>query len=83
MFSARLIRFIVILPLPVILVMLFPVVSCYAATYNLCPACACMLSHFSHVRLCDAMDSSLPGSSAQLQVRIMQWVAIPSSRGSC
>ena len=34
--------------------------------------------------LCDPMDCSLTGSSAQgiLQARILEWVAIPSSRGS-
>ena len=34
--------------------------------------------------LCDPMDHNLPGSSAHgiLQVRILEWVAMPSSRGS-
>ena len=34
--------------------------------------------------LCDPMDYSLPGSSVIgiLQARILEWVAIPSSRGS-
>ena len=33
---------------------------------------------------CDPMDCSLPGSSIHgiLQARILEWVAIPSSRGS-
>ena len=33
--------------------------------------------------LCNAMDSSLPGSSVHgvLQARILEWVAMPSSRG--
>ena len=33
----------------------------------------------------DPMDSSLPGSSVQgiLQARILEWVAVPFSRGSC
>ena len=33
--------------------------------------------------LCDSMDCSLPGSSAHgiLQARILEWVAIPFSRG--
>ena len=41
-------------------------------------------SHFSHVRLCDPMDCILPGSSVHgvLQVKILEWVAMPSSRGS-
>ena len=34
--------------------------------------------------LCDPMDHSLPGSSVHviLQARILEWVAMPSSRGS-
>ena len=34
--------------------------------------------------LCDPMDYSLPGSSVRviLQARILEWVAMPSSRGS-
>ena len=45
--------------------------------------CACMLSRFSRVRLCDPMDYSPPGSSVHgiLQARIVEWVAMPSSRG--
>ena len=45
----------------------------------------CMLSLFSCVQLfCDAMDCSPPGSSVHgiLQARILEWVAMPSSRGS-
>ena len=43
-----------------------------------------MLSRFSHVQLCDPMDCSVPGSSVHgiLQARILEWVAISSSRGS-
>ena len=46
-------------------------------------ACACMLSHFSCVWLCNPMDRSLPGSSVHgfFQERILEWVAMPSSRG--
>ena len=43
-----------------------------------------MLSHFSHVlTLFDPMDCSPPGSSVYeiLQARILEWVAISSSRG--
>ena len=42
----------------------------------------CMLSHFSHVRLCNPMDCSPPGSSVHeiLQARILEWVAMPFSR---
>lgn len=38
-----------------------------------------MLSHYSHVRLCDPMDCSPPGSSTQqiLQAKILEWIAIP------
>ena len=38
-----------------------------------------MLSHFSHVQLCDSMDCSQPGSSVQgiLQARILECVAMP------
>ena len=34
--------------------------------------------------LCDPLDCSLPGSSVHgiLQARILEWVAMPSSRGS-
>ena len=48
--------------------------------------CACVLSHFSCVQLslCDPMDCSPPGSSVHgiLQARLLEWVAMPSSRGS-
>ena len=38
----------------------------------------------SVVSLCDPMDCSLPGSSVHgiFQARILQWIAIPFSRGS-
>ena len=38
----------------------------------------CMLSRFTHVRLCDLMYHSLPGFSVHgiLQARILEWVAI-------
>ena len=43
-----------------------------------------MLSHFSCVWFCDPMDCSPPGSSVHgiLWARILEWVAMPSSRGS-
>ena len=50
--------------------------------------CVCVQArtcyHFSRVRLCDCMDCSLPGSSVHgiLQSRILEWIAMPSSRGS-
>ena len=45
---------------------------------------ACVLSHFSRVRLWDPMDCSPPGSSVHglLQAKILECVAMPSSRGS-
>ena len=42
-----------------------------------------MLNRFSRVQLCvNPMDCSLQGSSVHviLQVRILEWVAVPSSR---
>ena len=46
--------------------------------------CVCAKSLQSCLTLCDPMDGSLPGSSVHeiLQVRILEWVAMPSSRGS-
>ena len=43
-----------------------------------------VLSCFSCVQLCGPMDCSLPGSSVHgnLQARVLEWVAMPSSRGS-
>ena len=43
-----------------------------------------MLSRVSRVRLCNPKDCSPPGSFVHgiLQERILQWVAIPFSRGS-
>ena len=44
-----------------------------------------MLSHFSHVRLFAASGTiarQAPLSMGILQARILEWVAIPSSRGS-
>ena len=45
--------------------------------------CTCMLSH-SRATLCDPVDSSPPGSSVRrmLRARILEWVAIPFSKGS-
>ena len=43
-----------------------------------------MLSYFSHVQLSDPLGCSPPGSSVHgvLQARILEWVAMTSSRGS-
>ena len=45
--------------------------------------CVCLAAH-SCLTLCDHMDYSPPGSSVHgiLQARILEWVAISSSRGS-
>ena len=42
-----------------------------------------VLSCFSHIQLCDPMDSSSPGSSIHeiLQARLLEWVSISFSRG--
>ena len=51
---------------------------------NLISSCACILSCFSCVGLCDPPDCSPPGFSVHgiLHARILKWVAISSSRGS-
>ena len=43
----------------------------------------CAQSLQSCLTLCDPMDYSLPGSSVHgiIQARILEWVAVPSSRG--
>ena len=43
-----------------------------------------LLATQSCLTLCEPMDYSLPGSSVHeiLQARILEWVAIPLSRGS-
>ena len=50
---------------------------------SLRPACVYGVTQWCPT-LCDLMDCSPPGSSAHgiLQVRILEWVAMPSSRGS-
>ena len=47
-------------------------------------ACMCAKSLQSCPTLCDPMECSPPGSSVHeiLQARIMDWIAMPSSRGS-
>ena len=46
--------------------------------------CVCVLVAQSCLTLCDPMDGSPPGCSVHgiLQTRILEWVAMPSSRGS-
>ena len=45
--------------------------------------CVCVCAQ-SCLTLCDPIDCSPPGSSVHgiLQVRVLEWVAMPSSRGS-
>ena len=65
----------------------------YSTNYNTkikekknCIAPLCMLNHFSHLWLFATLcvDCSPPGSSVHgiLQARILEWIAMPSSRGS-
>ena len=51
----------------------FPLFTAAAKSLQSCPT------------LCDSMDCSLPGSSVHgiSQPRILEWVVMPSSRGSC
>ena len=46
--------------------------------------CVCVLVAQSSLTFCDPINCSLPGFSAHriLQARILEWVAIPFSRGS-
>ena len=46
--------------------------------------CVCVLSCFSHVQLSNCMNCTLPDSSVHgiLQARILEWVAMPSFKGS-
>ena len=56
---------------------------CFSFTSTVCVCvCVCVLSHVW--LFCKPMDHSLPGSSVHgiLQARILEWVAMPSSRGS-
>ena len=48
-----------------------------------CCCCCCLVTKLSST-VCDPMKNSLPGSSVHgiSQVRILEWVAMPSSRGS-
>ena len=48
-----------------------------------CRAILCLVTQSCRT-LCNPMDCSLPGSSDHgiLQARILEWVAMPSSRGS-
>ena len=59
--------------------------STYRILYHLTlESCDCAKSLPSYLTLCDPVDSSLSGSSVHgiLQARILEWVAMPSSRRS-
>ena len=45
--------------------------------------CACMLSHFSHVSLQQWTTARQAPVYRIFQARILEWVGMPSSRGSC
>ena len=61
-----------------------PVESSTWPTWLLDPSMKVLVTH-SCLTLCHPMDCSLPGSSVHgiFQARILEWVAIPFSRGSC
>ena len=50
--------------------------------YDVC-VCVCSVTQLCP-SVCDPMDCSLPGSSVHgiYQARLLEWVAMPSSRGS-
>ena len=60
-----------------------PLIVCFNKHSILLVCCCGCLVAESSPTLFDPMDYSLPGSSDHgiLQARILQWVAIPSSRG--
>ena len=62
----------------------WPIVFCWLFCSVFVVACLCVQLLLSYLTLCNLMDCTLPGSSDQgiLQARILEWVAIPSSRGS-
>ena len=61
-----------------------PPASCSITSHAQLLACMPAKSHQLYPTLCDLMDCRLPGSSVHgvLQARILEWVAIPFSRGS-
>ena len=60
-----------------------PLIS-FQSGIRTCKLRSVRVSRFSHVQLWDPVERSLPGSSVYrtLQTRILEWVAIPFSRGS-
>ena len=61
--------------LSVFLIIIFQVDAC---------VCVCVLAAQSCPTLCDLIDCSLPASSVHeiLQARMLEWVAVPFSKGS-
>ena len=59
------------------------IVETPSKTGNWTAMCVCLVAQLCPT-LCDPMDSSMPAFPVQgsLQARILEWVAIPSSRGS-
>ena len=62
-------------------------VLCYTITpllLSVLNMCVCAKSLQSCLTLCNSVNCSLPGFSVHgiLQARILEWVALPSSRGS-
>ena len=58
--------------------------SCWGPDICVCVCvCVCVLVTWSCPTLCDSMDYSPPGSSVHgiLQARVLEWVAIPFSKG--
>ena len=53
------------------------------SSYSVKSVCVCLVTQ-SCLTLCDPMDCNLPDSSVHgiLQARILEWVAMPFSRGS-
>ena len=61
-----------------------PSLPVFTWPFSACIHCFCCSVAKSCLSLCDPMDCSPPGSSVHeiLQARILEWVAIPFSRGS-
>ena len=66
---------------------MFPLLAQLSSSVSKCTqnsACMCAKSFQSCLTLCNSMKCSPSGSSVHgiLQARILEWVAMPSSRGS-
>ena len=61
----------------------FNIFSPFLISSSSISAVLCLVAQ-SYLTLCDPVDCSPPGSSVMrmLQARILEWVAMPSSRGS-